>query len=59
MTLEVISHTELRLKETKYDGISYVCPTWDQMGELNFNLSRQIVQSGQSFDRLVALARGG
>lgn len=59
MTLEINPRTEIRLKETRYDGISYVCPTWDQMGEFNFDLARQIIQSGQSFDRLVALARGG
>lgn len=47
------------LKETNYDGVSYVCPDWDQMGLFNFNLAKQIIQSGQSFDRLVALARGG
>jgi len=52
-------HVKLQLKETKYDGISYMCPTWNQMGVFNFDLARQIIQSGQSFDRLVALARGG
>lgn len=56
---KLIPHTKLQLKETEYDGISYVCPTWDQMGVFNFELARQIIQSGQSFDRLVALARGG
>lgn len=50
---------ELRFKETRYDGISYVCPTWDQMGVFNFDLAKQIIQSGQSFDRIIALARGG
>lgn len=59
MTIEVNPHTKFQLKETKYDGISYVCPMWDQMGVFNFDLARQIIQSGQSFDRLVALARGG
>jgi uncharacterized protein len=47
------------LKETKYDGINYVCPTWDQMGLLNFDLASQIIKSGKKFDRVVALARGG
>lgn len=49
----------MTLKETEYDNISYVCPDWCQMGVYNFNLAKQIIQSGQSFDRLVALARGG
>ncbi len=52
-------HARPQLKETEYDGISYVCPTWDQMGTYNFALARQIIESGQSFDRIVALARGG
>ena len=52
-------HDRLQLKETEYDGISYVCPTWDQMGLFNFDLAKQIIRSGQSFDRLIALARGG
>lgn len=51
--------TSVRLKETRVDNISYVCPTWDQMGKFNFNLARQVIESGRSFDRLVALARGG
>lgn len=49
----------IHLKETKFDGITYVCPTWDQMGLLNFNLAKQIIESGKKFDRLIALARGG
>jgi len=52
-------NTGLQLKESEFDGISYVCPTWNQMGTLNFDLARQIVKSGRSFDRIVALARGG
>jgi hypoxanthine phosphoribosyltransferase len=48
-----------KLRETEYEGITYVCPTWNQMGEFNFNLAKQIIESEQSFNRLVALARGG
>jgi len=47
------------LRRTEFDGIAYVCPTWDQMGAYSFALARQIIESGQSFDRIVALARGG
>jgi len=46
-------------KETNFDGISYLCPTWEQMGEVSFELSKQINDSGQEFDRLIALAKGG
>ncbi len=48
-----------QLKQTTFDGISYVCPTWEQMGIYNFDLAKQISSSGQSFDRIIALARGG
>lgn len=47
------------LKETTLDNISYVAPTWDQMGDLTFLLAKKILDSGQSFDRVVALAKGG
>jgi hypoxanthine phosphoribosyltransferase len=55
----IIPRVNLQLKETEYDGITYVCPSWEQMGAFNFNLAKQIIESGQPFDRLVALARGG
>lgn len=47
------------LKENIFDNISYVAPTWDQMGDLTFLLAKKILDSGQSFDRVVALAKGG
>jgi len=47
------------LKETELDGTTYVCPTWDQMGEYTFQLQGRIISSGQTFDRIVALAKGG
>lgn len=46
-------------REITFDGINYVCPTWDEMGRVSFDLSRQINESGQEFDRLIALAKGG
>lgn len=47
------------LKENQYNGVSYVCPTWNQMGQYTFRLAKQIIDSGESFDRVVALAKGG
>jgi len=49
----------LKLKETKFDGVSYVAPTWDQMGDFAFLLGKKILDSGQKFDRVIALAKGG
>jgi hypoxanthine phosphoribosyltransferase len=47
------------LKKTSYEGVSYVCPSWEEMGEYTFDLARQIIESGRKFDRVVALAKGG
>jgi uncharacterized protein len=49
----------LILKEIEFDEISYVAPDWNQMGELTFSLAQKIIDSGQKFDRVVALAKGG
>src|SRR3989344_9149251 len=51
--------TSVLLKENEYDGVSYVSPTWEQMGEYAFRLAKEILDSGEKFDRVVALAKGG
>jgi len=51
--------SKIYLKETIFNGIAYICPTWDQMGVFNFELAKSIIASGQSFDRIIALAKGG
>lgn len=53
------NHPHTPLRENKYDGISYVSPTWEQMGKYTFSLAKDIIDSGQKFDRVVALAKGG
>ncbi len=50
---------QIVLKETNFDNISYIAPTWDQMGEFTFLLAKKILDSGQEFDRVIALAKGG
>lgn len=52
-------HPPVLLRENEYDGISYVSPTWEQMGEYTFRLAKEILDSGEKFDRVVALAKGG
>ena len=47
------------IKEITIDGVSYVCPTWEQMGNFTFLLAKQILESESQFDRIVALAKGG
>lgn len=53
--------TDLRitLKKIRFDGVSYVSPNWEQMGEYTFHLAKDIIESGEKFDRVVALAKGG
>lgn len=53
------SATDIVLRETEFDGVRYVCPSWEQMGEYTFDLARQLIELGQPFDRVVALAKGG
>ena len=38
---------------------SFIVPTWEEMGELCFELSKKIIESGKEFDRIIALAKGG
>lgn len=51
--------SHVSLKENHYDGVSYVSPAWNQMGGCTFRLARQIIDSEEKFDRVVALAKGG
>lgn len=43
----------------KNDPVSYISPSWDQMNQLTFEVSRQIKKSDIKFDRIVTLAKGG
>jgi uncharacterized protein len=49
----------LVLKEVEFDGVSYLAPNWNQMGDYTFLLAKKIIDSGKKFDRVVALAKGG
>lgn len=41
------------------DTVSYVVPSWEDLDDLSVELARKISASGQQFDRIVALAKGG
>ncbi len=41
------------------DPASYIVPSWDQMGEVNFELIKVVKESGQKYDRVIALSKGG
>ena len=41
------------------DPIEYLSPTWQELSELTYQLSQQILAGGHQIDRVVTLARGG
>ena len=41
------------------EEITYITPSWQDLDQLAFELSRKISQSGKQFDRIVTLAKGG
>ena len=43
----------------KLNDITYLAPTWQDMGELTFGLAQQIIKSNLKIDCIVALAKGG
>lgn len=50
---------EIKLKEVKYEGISYIAPNWEEMGIFCFEIAKKILESQKQYDRVVALAKGG
>lgn len=41
------------------DPVVYITPSWAQLHQLAFVLSKQLLEQGKQFDRLVTLAKGG
>lgn len=52
---------KINFKVTKFkdESLSYIAPTWEEMGELYLNLGVQILKNNIKFDCLVTLAKGG
>jgi uncharacterized protein len=51
-----------KFKEVSFDGVNYIAPTWQEMGELIFSLSKDIIESKPSrvdYDWVIAIAKGG
>jgi len=44
---------------SKIHNQEYEFYSWESLGEDIFNLAQQILESGQKFDRIIALAKGG
>lgn len=41
------------------DSVTYIAPTWNDMNDLTFEVSQQIYENREKFDRIVTLAKGG
>jgi hypoxanthine phosphoribosyltransferase len=44
---------------TQIHDISYQYCSWSELGDDIFELSKKIIESGEKFDRVIALAKGG
>lgn len=40
------------------DPAQYITPSWQDLDQLSFELAKQVIQSGEEFDVVVALAKG-
>jgi hypothetical protein len=51
----------MSLKPVKFSGedTTYIAPTWDEMNDLAFRISRAMIKDKKKFDRIVTLAKGG
>ncbi|MBU2051957.1 MAG: phosphoribosyltransferase family protein [Patescibacteria group bacterium] len=51
----------MKIKLIKFPGeaTEYLTPTWDEMDELAFQVSKKILAAKKKFDRIVTLAKGG
>ena len=43
----------------KNDSIQYISPSWNQLDQLVFKISKKMLADGVTFDRIVTLAKGG
>lgn len=48
-------------KKVSFNGgkTFFIAPSWDQLGHLCFKLGKQIHQAGNTYDRIVVIAKGG
>lgn len=47
------------MKSVIIEEQSYLCPSWQDMGNITVNLAKKIKKTNNQFDRVVALAKGG
>lgn len=42
-----------------FDNIQFIAPSWEEMGDVNFELIKKVRESGKKYDRVIALSKGG
>lgn len=57
----MIPQPQLSFTLNRFPGSAteYVVPSWDELHELAFSVTNAISESGQEFDRLITLSKGG
>lgn len=53
------STEKIEFKEFVFDGITYIVPSWEEMGDATFNLAKNILEDDKHFDRIITLAKSG
>lgn len=48
-----------KFAEHRFEKSIYIVPSWEQMGEAVFLLSKKILQSGKIYDWIISIAKGG
>lgn len=46
-------------EEFEFSGTKFIAPSFGDLDQLTFDLAKEIIESGQKYDRLVVLAKGG
>lgn len=49
----------MTFKQVTFEDTTYEMPSWDDMNQLAFLISKDILASGKQIDRIVTLAKGG
>lgn len=49
----------MNIKKINVKEIDYIAPTWEQMGELIFELGKQILKTKNKYDWIISIAKGG
>lgn len=49
----------MNIKQVNISNIDYIAPSWKQMGNLIFELGKQIIKTRKKYDWIISIAKGG